>query len=108
VDVAAIDGGGGTPAAPRFALEQNVPNPVTDGTRFRFRLPERLPVELGVFDAAGRLVARLVAGAPLGAGEHDVVWDGRNAAGHRVAAGVYAYRLNAGRYAETRKLLLVR
>jgi len=108
--VAGADGERGTDAAApaRFALEPNVPNPVTEGTRFRFRLPERLPVELSVFDAAGRVVARLVGGATLGAGEHDVVWDGRNATGRRAAAGVYAYRLNAGRYTETRKLLLVR
>lgn len=105
-DVAALDAGAGAPA--RFALEQNVPNPAAPVTRVPFRLAEASPVHLGVYDAAGRLVARLVDGATLAAGPHAIVWDGRNDAGRDVAAGVYAYRLVAGRLTETRKLLLVR
>jgi hypothetical protein len=96
-------------AAPlRFALEPNAPNPARPGTQFRFRLAERGPVDLAVFDAAGRRVATLVGGASLEPGEHVVAWDGRTDAGRAAAPGAYVYRLVAGRYSETRKLLLVR
>ncbi len=106
--VTAVGDGAVAGAAPRFALEQNVPNPASPATRVRFRLPQREFVRLAVYDAAGRLVATLVGGTALGAGEHEARWDGRSDAGRAAAPGVYAYRLVAGRYSETRKLLLVR
>ena len=49
----------------------------------------------------------LVAGE-MAAGEHSVEWDGRDGSGARVASGIYLYRLQAGDFAETRKLILAR
>jgi hypothetical protein len=95
-------------STPRFALEQNVPNPASPATSVRFRLPQQEIVRLAVYDAAGRLVATLVDGTALGPGEHEARWDGQSDGGRAAAPGVYAYRLVAGRFSETRKLLLVR
>lgn len=95
-------------SAGRYALLPNVPNPASPSTKIPFRLAERGPVRLEVFDAAGRLVATLENGTAYGAGEHEATWDGRNTAGRLVAPGIYAYRMIAGPFSETRKLLLVR
>lgn len=84
------------------------PNPFNPRTTLRFALPDPGPVTLDVHDLAGRLVRRL-AGGSLPAGEHEVIWDGRDDAGRAVASGQYLARLEpAGGQAVTRKLTLVR
>ena len=62
---------------------------------------------LEIHDLAGRLVRRLVDGT-LPAGEHEVVWNGRDEAGRAVGSGQYLARLRRARDAVTRKLTLVR
>jgi hypothetical protein len=91
-----------------FALNlfQNYPNPLNPGTRIAFSLPERMDVFLGVYDPLGRKVVTLIDGAGK-AGMNEIVWDGRNAAGRRVASGVYFYRLDTPRGVLTRKMLVV-
>jgi len=109
-DLTGLPGGerveGAAPA--RFALEQNSPNPARAGTTIRFQLAQDARVQLGVYDLAGRLVATLADRASLRAGAHEVAWDGRSDAGERVASGVYAYKIVAGNFSETKKLMLVR
>jgi uncharacterized membrane protein len=83
------------------------PNPTRAATTFSFDLPRRAPVDLEVYDSSGRLVRRLLRGL-LPAGHHGARWDGRDAAGQRVAAGVYFSRLRAGAHHETRRLVIVR
>ena len=108
--VSDADPGDGAPRPPawRTQLEYARPNPVTESTRIRFttaREGER--VRLDLFDVTGRLVRTLQNGAlPIGA--HEVGWDGRDADGARVAAGLYFARLAAGDVRESRKLLVTR
>ena len=64
-------------------------------------------VRLGVYDASGRLVRRLVDGERR-AGAETVVWDGLNASGARLGAGVYFVRLAGPGLRETRRLILLR
>jgi len=83
------------------------PNPFRDRTSFRFELkyPER--VQLAVYDVRGRLVRQLVDGEqPAGATE--IEWDGRDASGRRVAAGVYFFRLRAAGLRHVRPVVLTR
>jgi predicted outer membrane repeat protein len=75
-----------------------VPNPFTSATRITYLLPENagaLPVMLGVYDAAGRLVRTLAAGVQA-PGSHTVSWNGTDRIGRALAGGVYFYRLDMG------------
>jgi len=96
----------GTPGA-RASLEQNIPNPFNPITTIRYTLFAREHVTLTVYDAAGRLVRRLV-NETRDSGVHDVVWDGRDGRGAAEASGVYFYRLTAGSHVESRKMVLLK
>jgi len=83
------------------------PNPAQPQTTLRFRLGADGNAKLSIYDANGRRVRSLVSGR-LGAGDHQIEWDGRDDAGHTTASGVYLYRLEAGDYRAERKLLMLR
>lgn len=86
----------------RFVLENNYPNPFNPTTRIVFALPERSFVVVKVFDLIGREIATIVS-EELSAGEYSRQWNAAN-----VPSGVYFCRLQAGKFTETKKLLLVR
>jgi flagellar hook assembly protein FlgD len=65
-------------------------------------------VTLGVYDAAGRLVARLAEKEKQPSGYHEVEWNGRDSSGKTVASGVYFCRLGAGKLTQTRKMTVLR
>lgn len=88
-------------------LRQNTPNPFNGGTSIAFDLASEGPVSVAVFDIAGRLVKTLAHGG-FPRGHHVVEWDGASNSGHPVASGVYFYRLGAGTFRATRKLLVMR
>jgi len=88
-------------------LRLAVPNPFNPLTTLSFDLAVAGPVQLKVYDAAGRLVVTLI-DETRAAGHHEAIWNGRDDAGHMAAAGVYLYRLNAGAYIETRRMTLVK
>jgi hypothetical protein len=94
------------PAA-RFALGQNKPNPFNPSTTIDFSLASREHVTMTVYDAAGRMVAKLVDGI-RDAGQHQVEWNGRDSAGHAVGSGTYFYRLDAGTIVESKKMILLK
>ena len=100
-------GKAGLPKA--FFLAQNSPNPFNPATMISFNLPEGASeqVSLKVFDLRGRLVRTLVDGAGE-AGTYSVFWDGRDHAGRRVSSGVYLYRMQAGEFIQTRKMVLLK
>lgn len=85
-----------------FALGQNFPNPFNPATTIRYELPRASHVTLTLYDLLGREIAALVNGVEQ-PGYKSVEW---NAAG--VASGMYLYRLKAGGFAQTRKLLVLR
>lgn len=85
-----------------YWLSQNYPNPFNPLTNIKFGLPEQSNVKLTVYDILGREVGRLL-DKELKAGEYDVTWDAS-----ALASGVYFYRLEAGKYVETRKMVLVK
>lgn len=87
---------------PAFELQQNHPNPVTAATTISFTLPERTAAVLKVYDALGREVTSLANGE-LAAGMHSRQWTAQG-----LPDGIYFFRLQAGRFSETRKLLLRR
>ena len=85
-----------------FALAQNYPNPFNPTTTIRYALPSRSHVTLTVFNTLGQQVATMV-NETQGAGYHEVKFDGSG-----LASGVYFYRLKAGEYVATKRLLVVR
>lgn len=90
----------GTPTS--FALEQNFPNPFNPSTTIHFSLPQSAVVSLKVFNTLGQEVAELAAGE-YSAGNYAIEW---NAEGF--ASGVYYYRLVAGKFSETKPMVLAR
>jgi hypothetical protein len=64
-------------------------------------------VRCDVFNILGRKVAVLIEQV-LPAGRHEVVWNTKDESGESVASGVYFYRLHAGNYCETKKMLLLK
>lgn len=90
----------------RFLLSSS-PNPFDSETRIRFVLPSESFARVRLYDALGREMQTLL-DETLSAGSHEVVWDGRGPLGHRAAPGVYLYRIDAGGFAESRRLTRLR
>jgi GH35 family endo-1,4-beta-xylanase len=85
-----------------FALFQNYPNPFNPTTAISFQLSAVSVVKLMVYDALGRIVATLVEGEKP-AGSHTVTWNAQN-----FPSGVYVYRIVAGDYVASKKMLLTK
>jgi len=98
-----------SPAAvlpPSAALAQNHPNPVVrGGTTIQFVLSNAAQASMDIYDASGRRLRRLV-NAPLASGAHSIAWDGRDDNGRDLAPGVYFYRLTAGEFEQSRRLVV--
>jgi ligand-binding sensor domain-containing protein len=91
------------PAVPKeFGLSQNHPNPFNPKTVISYQLPVISKVSLKVYDILGRTVATLV-DREKAAGSYSVAFDAS-----KLSSGVYFYRLEAGTYGETRKLILLK
>jgi hypothetical protein len=90
-----------------FALKQNYPNPFNPQTSIEFALPEGQMVSLEIFNILGQRVRTLVGGFRK-AGTYTVVWDGANDVGSDVPSGIYFYRLAAGTFIRTAKMVLLR
>ncbi|ARA94864.1 hypothetical protein AWN76_018030 [Rhodothermaceae bacterium RA] len=85
-----------------FALHAAYPNPFNPTTEIRFDLPEATQVRLTVYDALGREVERLLDG-PMQAATHTVTFDAA-----ALPSGVYLYRLEAGAFVQTRRMVLMK
>ncbi len=81
------------------------PNPFAGHTAIKWQTPSQADVELRLFDMTGRLVRTLHDGR-FGPGRYVSLWDGRDNAGRKVAAGIYVCRFRAGSYASTRKVVM--
>lgn len=91
----------------RSLLRQNAPNPFNPSTTISFTLAQPGQAELNVFDVRGHHVRRLVDGA-LHAGDHSVVWNGRNDNGTPVPSGIYFYKLTSGDYEGLQRMVLLK
>ena len=91
----------------RFALKQNYPNPFNPETIIEFALPVGQTVTLEIYNILGQRVRILITGFRK-AGTHTVAWNGADDRNADVPSGVYFYRLNAGIFAGTNKMTLIR
>jgi hypothetical protein len=95
------------PTPTEFALSSGHPNPMANSTEIAFQLPSETRVSLRVYDMAGREVRTLV-NENLDAGFYSQNWNGLDANGRSVANGVYFYRMDAGSFNATKKLVVLR
>jgi hypothetical protein len=104
----ASSSGNETPDVPqKFALMQNVPNPFNPSTLIRFDLPRAVHVRLSVYNVKGELVATII-DDDMTQGRKEVSWTAKDDHGNTVASGIYFYRLVAGDFIETKKMVLLR
>lgn len=92
-----------TPSPQEFVLYQNYPNPFNPATTIEFSIPKSENVTLNIYDILGEEVATLVSDR-LSAGSYQYEWSRTSG----IASGVYLYRLQAGEYVETRKMVLMK
>ncbi|MEJ2054263.1 MAG: T9SS type A sorting domain-containing protein, partial [Calditrichaceae bacterium] len=85
-----------------FKLAQNYPNPFNPSTRIDFEIPEKSFVSLKIYNVLGQEIAEL-AGKEITSGTHSVTFDGS-----LLANGVYVYTLQAGKYRDSRKMVIMK
>jgi len=85
-----------------FALHQNYPNPFNPITNIQFTIPEQADVKLRIYNVLGRQVDVLV-NETLPVGHHKILWNPKN-----LSSGVYFYKLEAGSFIKTRKMILLK
>ena len=93
-------------AATEFALSAPRANPARGSVEFDFTAPREGPISVRIYDVAGRVIRELM-NETVGAGEHHLVWDGRDQGGHAARAGVYFYRLQSAESDEKKRVVLL-
>ena len=85
-----------------YRLEQNYPNPFNPATVIKYGVPERCMVLIKIYDVLGNEILTLVNG------EMEAGWYETNFSAARFSSGVYIYRMQAGSYQNTKKMILVK
>jgi len=82
------------------------PNPLSPQTNIAYALPETGHVRIEIYNVLGQRVVTLK-DAETPAGNHSVLWNGRNSLGEKVSAGIYLCRMQAGEFVKTQKMTLL-
>jgi hypothetical protein len=90
-----------------FDLRQNYPNPFNPETAIVYAVPRKAHVRISIYNMLGQEVVRLV-DEEKAPGNYQALWNGRNQAGQPAQSGVYIYRMTAGSYTRTLKMLLLK
>jgi len=99
--------GGGITIPTEVSLSQNAPNPFGYNTTISYALPEEAVVEIAIYNIRGQRVKSFEKGKVL-AGNHNVIWNGKDDNSKRLGNGIYFYKLSAGRKKIIKKMLLMR
>ena len=91
----------------QFVLDPNYPNPFNPTTKIHYGIPSESKVLLTIFDMLGKEVIRLI-DENQDAGYRTIAWNGTDAMGRNVGAGMYFYFLKAGDFRQTRKMILLK
>ncbi|RPI13221.1 MAG: T9SS C-terminal target domain-containing protein, partial [Ignavibacteriae bacterium] len=86
-----------------FALSQNYPNPFNPVTKINYDLPKDCKVTMVIYDILGREVLMLVNNEFKKAGRYTAIFNGSN-----LASGVYFYRIEADKFVQSKKMVLVK
>jgi hypothetical protein len=90
-----------------FELSQNYPNPFNPDTKIQFAVPTKSYVNLTVYNIRGQKVRTLV-DEELDVGWKSVTWDGKDDSGSEVASGIYLYKVVAGDFVESKKMMMLK
>jgi len=90
-----------------FKLQQNYPNPFNPTSAIDFEIPVRENVTLTIYNTLGEKIRTLIDGS-RSAGHYRVTWDGRDLNGKNVSSGIYLYRIKAGYFVESKKMILLK
>ena len=96
----------------QFSLKQNYPNPFNPQTIIEYTLPEASEVKIAVFNSIGQQIDVLIS-AKQNAGAYKITWQGQNKNGHKMASGLYFYKIQAktndGRiFNDSQRMLLIK
>ena len=91
----------------KYRIFTNYPNPFNPVTTLRYDLPENALVNITIYDIMGRVVNNLVNGQET-AGYKSVQWDATNNQGQPESAGVYLFKIQAGNFSQTKKMVLLK
>ena len=86
---------------------QNYPNPFNPETTIFFYLSENSDIELDIYNIKGQKIKSLLSDQ-ISAGEHSIVWDGRDDSGKSVSSGIYFYKMKTGNYEKTKRMVLLK
>ena len=95
------------PSVPVCALYPNFPNPFNPETTISFSLAKATSTNLRIYNLKGQLVRNLLA-KDMPKGDHKIVWNGLDDKGLPVSSGIYMYRLEAGDYTRSLKMVLMK
>jgi hypothetical protein len=88
-------------------LKGNYPNPFNPSTSIAFSIKDTCPVKLIVYNLQGKMIKELLH-VTLESGHYSLAWDGTDKHGTPAASGVYYYKMTAGKYSSTRKMILLK
>ena len=90
-----------------YHISQNYPNPFNPSTTVRYELPKDSFVNVTIYDMLGNVVNNLV-NTNQSSGYKSIQWDATNNQGEPVSAGVYLYKIQAGDFVDTKKMILLK
>ncbi len=91
-----------------YELAQNYPNPFNPSTKIKFTLPIDKKISLKIYDILGKEVITLINDEEYKNGTHEIVWNGTNKFGQKVASGTYIAQLKFGNFAKSIKMSLLK
>jgi len=90
-----------------FGLSQNYPNPFNPSTAIRFNIPQSEHIQIYIYNTLGQKV-RILMNWTMAAGNHEIIWDGRDDSGQVLSSGIYFLHFKAGDYVQNRRMLLMK
>lgn len=90
-----------------FRVNQNFPNPFNPSTTITYSVPENANVLINIYNSNGELI-RTLSNEEQTAGNHSILWNGRNDIGSMVASGTYFYQVISGEFAQAKKMILLK
>ena len=91
----------------KFALVQNYPNPFNAITTIEYQLPVEAEVRLEIYNLRGQKMKQLI-NQRQKPGYYTVKWDGKDETGREVATGIYLYRMQAGKFSQSRRMIMLK